>query len=84
MSLWEPSARGGFYAAILEMLGGRELERDSGGEGVVPRVYVKGLLNEQEDNFFLKGLKFLEVPYDKEVGGQGGGADMVRKRRYYW
>ena len=86
LSLWKPSARFGFHAAILDMLDRRELERDFGEEGVVPRVYVKGLLNEQENNLFCKELKFLEVPYDEEevVGGGRTYSYMVKKRRYHW
>ena len=84
MSLCKPSAGFGFHPAILKMLSGGQLERDSGEEGMVPKVYVKGLLNEQEDDLFCKQLKFLEVPYDEEEIGQSGGAYMVKKRRYHW
>ncbi|KAG7006886.1 hypothetical protein G7Y79_00012g032220 [Physcia stellaris] len=66
-NLWKPRARFGFHATILEMLSGGQLGRDFGEEGMVPKVYVKGLLNEQEDDLFCKQLKFLEVPYDEEV-----------------
>lgn len=85
LNLCKPNARFGFHAAILEGLDGRELERDFGEGEMVPKVYVKGLLNEQEDDLFYKELKFLEIRYDEEeVVGGGVGGYMAKKRRYHW
>lgn len=62
---------GKFYTRFLFMLRGKELKKHFGTGVMLPKVYVKGLLNEQEREMFYTTLGFLEVPFDEEEIGQG-------------
>ena len=73
----KPNAR--FHAGFLARLKEKELEKQLGVGVMVPKVYVKGLLNEQERELFYEKMGFLEVPFHEVDYGYIG-----KVKYYHW